>query len=98
MTTPTERVLAAFDGVSEDARTIIGESLELSPAPFLSALGSALTYGPKLATLKIGRALSAARWDGSAALLDVLSDDTEPWRTIRECLAEALSPPPERKP
>lgn len=90
--TPAERILAQFDGVSDEARTLIGEALELQPAPFLSALGSALTYGPKLARMKVNRALSQARWDGSEDLLEVLSEDADPWKTIRECLSEVLNP------
>jgi hypothetical protein len=92
VTTPAERILAAFEPVSADAREILGEALELQSVPFLKQLGSALTYGPKLATLVIRRALSAARWGGSADLIDLLSDD-EPWKTIRECLSEAIGQP-----
>jgi hypothetical protein len=86
--TPAQRILAQFAGVSDDARQILGESLEMSPAPFLSSLGSALTYETEWqAQAVVNRALVRARWDGSKALLDVLSD-SEPWRTVKDVLSE----------
>lgn len=92
MTNAAERILAQFAGVSDDARTMIGESLEIQPAPLLSAIGSALCYPPppaRLGTMVIGRAFHRVKWDGSAALVDILGDDP-PWNVIRECLIEAL--------
>jgi hypothetical protein len=87
-----ERILAAFAGVSDDARHVIAESLEIQPVPLLKSVGSGLEYGPKLATMVISRGLFSARWDGSAILVDCLSPDSEPWRTIREALIDALGP------
>lgn len=86
-----ERILALFEPVSADARVILGEALEMQSVPFLSALGSALCYPKtwKLPTHVVARALSAARWDGSDVLVEQLGD-TEPWRTIRECLTESI--------
>jgi hypothetical protein len=90
MVTPAERILAAFADVSADARLVIAESLEIQPVPLLKSIGSGLTYGPKLSVMVISRGLSAARWDGSSVLIDRLSPDSEPWKTIRECLIEAI--------
>ncbi len=97
MTTPAERytmadrILAVFEPVSADARVILGEALEIQPVPFLKAVGSALTYSPRLAQMVLARALSSARWDGSDVLVGQLGD-SEPWKTIRECLVDALLP------
>jgi hypothetical protein len=88
-----ERILAAFSGVSDEARQVIGESLERHPAPLLKSIGSGLCHGPKLSVMVISRGLFSARWDGSAALVDRLGD-SEPWRTIRECLIDALDAVP----
>jgi hypothetical protein len=87
-----ERILAAFAGVSDDARQVIGESLEIQPVPLLKSIGSGLCHGPRLANMVIARGLFSARWDGSSVLVDRLSADSEPWATIRECLIEALGP------
>jgi hypothetical protein len=57
VTTPAERILHVFDGVSDDASVMVGEALELQPAPLLRAVGSALTYSPRLADMVINRAL-----------------------------------------
>ena len=88
-----ERILAAFAYLSDDARLVVAESLERHPAPLLKAVGSGLTYGPKLANMVIARGLFSARWNGSAVLVDRLSDN-EPWLTIRTCLIEALAAVP----
>ena len=71
---------------------MIAESLEIQPVPLLKAVGSGLTYGPKLSVMVISRGLFQARWDGGAVLVDRLSPDSEPWRTIRSCLIDALGP------
>jgi hypothetical protein len=89
-----KRILVAFAGVSDDARTVIAESLERQRVPLLSAIGSGLTYGPKLSVMVISRGLFQARWDGSAILADRLSPDSEPWKTIRDALIDALDPVP----
>jgi hypothetical protein len=79
-----------FDDISEDAREIIGESLELQSATFLRALGSALTFSPRLATAVVTRALHTASWDPhNLQLVEHLGND-EPWRTIREVLSDAI--------
>lgn len=93
MSTGAERILAAFSGLSADARIVVGESLEIQPVPLLKSVGSGLCYGPKLANMVIARGLKSARWDGSAILLERLSDD-QPWGTIKDCLAEALEGAP----
>jgi hypothetical protein len=90
--TPAERILENFDDLSDLAREIIGEALMMQPVPFLSSLGSAVDWSSsnrKLATLVLNRALRRAPVDGSAVLLELLGD-AEPWRTIRECLSEAI--------
>ena len=87
-----ERILAAFAGVSDEARHVIGESLERHPAPLLKSIGSGLCHGPKLSVMVISRGLFSSRWDGSAGLVDRLSPDSEPWATIRSCLIDALEP------
>jgi hypothetical protein len=85
-----ERILAAFADVSDDARHVIAESLEIQPVPLLKAVGSGLEYGPKLSVMVISRGLFSSRWDGSSVLVDRLSPDSEPWKTIREALIAAL--------
>ena len=89
-----ERILAAFSGLSADARLVVGESLERHPAPLLKSIGSGLCHGPKLSVMVISRGLFSARWDGSAALVNRLAPDSEPWKTVRECLIQALGPGP----
>ena len=92
-----ERILALFDDVSEDAREIIGESLELQSAAFLRALGSALTFSPRLATAVVTRALRTASWDRhNIQLVEHLGND-EPWRTIREVLSSAIADHQQRR-
>ena len=90
---PSERILLAFGDLSDDAREVVGESLERLHVPFLSTLGSALTYSPKLANSVLRLALKRVSWDGSATLADRLGDN-EPWLTVKQCLAEALDAVP----
>jgi hypothetical protein len=93
VTTPPERILSVFSGMAPDAREILGEALELQCIPFLSSIGSSLLYPPKLANMVLKCALKRVSWDGSAVLVDRLSDN-EPWLTVRTCLVEALEGPP----
>ena len=88
--TPPERLLLAFSDLSADARQVVGETLERHPVPFLSALGSSLCHGPKLAEMVLKCALKRVSWDGSADLVDRLGDN-EPWGTVKKVLAEALA-------
>ncbi len=87
-----QRILDAFDGVSPESRETLSEALRAEGVPFLVNLGLALAWPPKLAALVVDGALGAARWDGSAAILDRLGD-SEPWATVRDALAEALEHP-----
>ena len=87
---PPQRILLAFSDLSPDAREVVGETLERHPVPFLSALGSSLCHGPKLAEMVLTCALKRVSWDGSASLIDRLSDD-EPWQTVKTCVAKALA-------
>jgi hypothetical protein len=90
VTTPEQPVLAVFSDLSPDARTVVAETLERTRGvPFLSSLGSALTYSPQVAEIVVRLALRRVKWDGSAALVGRLSDN-EPWSTVRTVLAEAL--------
>ena len=91
--TPPARILAAFSDLQGDAREVVSETLERVNVPFLSALGSSLCHSPKLAEMVLKRALKRVSWDGSAALVDRLSDN-EPWLTVKTCLAEALAAVP----
>jgi hypothetical protein len=94
MTTPAQRILAAFADLSADAREVVGESMERQHAPLISSIGSALCYTtPRLAEMVISMALKRVAWDGSTPLADRLSDN-EPWRTVKEYLIEALEAAP----
>jgi hypothetical protein len=89
---PGRRILDAFEGVSGETRASLSEFLRSEGTPFLADLGLALQWPPNLALMLTEKALSEARWNGSSALLDRLGDG-EPWRTVREALAEALAGP-----
>jgi hypothetical protein len=86
---PSERILLAFSDLSDDAREVVGESLERLHVPFLSSLGSALCYSPKMANMVLYSALKRVSWDGSATLTTRLGDN-EPWLTVKEVLIETL--------
>jgi hypothetical protein len=92
MSSQPERILLAFSGLSGDAREVVADVLERTRGvPFLQALGSSLTYAtPWLAEAVLRLALKRVSWDGSAGLLDRLSDN-EPWLTVKQVLAEALA-------
>jgi hypothetical protein len=88
MSDPSERIAAAFEVLSPDARIAVGEALEDIGTPFLSAVGVVLTTGGTLGRLRVQRALRHALTDGSFELIDRLSTDP-PWGVVRECLIEA---------
>ena len=89
---PSERILAAFSDLSDDAREVVGETLERLNPPLLSSIGSALTYSPEMANMVLKCALKRVSWDGSAGLADRLGDN-EPWKTVKAVLIEALDGP-----
>jgi hypothetical protein len=88
MSDPSERIAAAFEVLSPDARIAVGEALENLARPFLSAVGTVLSGDIDLGSIRLRRALRRARTDGSFELIDRLSTDP-PWGVVRECLIEA---------
>ena len=90
------RVLAAFDGLSEETRAELAEALCASDSPILVAIGEALTIPPVIGEYRIGKAIHDGYWfDGGStkALAEALSAD-ELWGTIRRVLRDYLAHPP----
>lgn len=89
MTTPAERIFAAFADLSPEAREVVATALEQEPSPLLTAVGRVITDGDAFGRISVNRALRRARSDEPADLIRRLNDEP-PWGVVRQCLLEAL--------